>query len=147
MCWKAPDGEPIEGDYKFTDEFARAGGFEENAEFLTLTYETPIAVSYNYAVARIARMLWMRAGSRGQRVDEIPDKGWAVVEAYGLLVELDRATAFIKAVKKVEGLELVYIVTDDDRRFQSIAKRLPDGVEPVRLYESYLSNYSFTNED
>jgi adenine-specific DNA-methyltransferase len=89
----------------------------------------------------------MRAGSRGQRVDEIPGKGWAVVEAYGLLVELDLASAFIKALNKVEGLKLAYIVTDDDRRFQSIAKRLPDGVEPVRLYESYLSNFSFTNED
>jgi len=32
-----------------------------------------------------------------------------------------------------------------DRRFQAIAKRLPDGVEPVRLYESYLSNFSFAN--
>jgi adenine-specific DNA-methyltransferase len=142
-----PDGEPIKGDYKFTDEFPMAEGFEENAEFFTLTYETPVAVSFNYAFARIAPLLWMRAGSRGQRVDEIPGKGWAVVEAYGLLVELDLASAFIKALNKVEGLKLAYIVTDDDRRFQSIAKRLPDGVEPVRLYESYLSNFSFTNED
>lgn len=138
---------PVKGSYKFTDEFPMAEGFEENAEFFTLTYETPVSVSYNYAFARIAPLLWMRAGSRGQRIDEIPDKGWDVVEAYGLLVELDCASAFIKALGKVEGLKLAYIVTDDDRRFQSIAKRLPDGVEPVRLYESYLSNFSFTNED
>lgn len=144
---QTPDGEPIKGDYKFTDEFPMAEGFEENAEFFTLTYETPIAVNYNYAFSRIAPLLWMRAGSRGQRIDAIPDKGWAVVEAYGLLGELDRASSFIKALSKVEGLGLAYIVTDDDRRFQSIAKRLPDGVEPVRLYESYLSNFSFTNED
>ncbi len=141
------EGKPIKGSYKFVDEFPMADGFEENAEFFTLTYETPIAVSYNYAFARIAPLLWMRAGSRGQRIDAIPERGWAVVEAYGLLVELDRASAFIKALSKVEGLVLAYIVTDDDRRFQSIAKRLPDGVEPVRLYESYLSNFSFTNED
>jgi adenine-specific DNA-methyltransferase len=38
---KTPDGEPIKGDYKFTDEFPMADGFEENAEFFTLTYETP----------------------------------------------------------------------------------------------------------
>lgn len=144
---KTPEGQAIKGDYKFTDEFPMAEGFEENAEFFTLTYETPVAVSYNYAFARIAPLLWMRAGSRGQRIDSIPDKGWAVVEAYGLLEELDRASAFIKALSKVEGLVLAYIVTDDDRRFQSIAKRLPEGVEPVRLYESYLSNFSFTNED
>ena len=89
----------------------------------------------------------MRAGSRGRRIDVLPDNGWAVVDAYGLLVELDRASAFIKALSKVEGLGLAYIVTDDDRRFQSLARRLPEGVEPVRLYESYLSNFSFTSED
>ena len=144
---QTPDGKPIKGDYKFTDEFPMAEGFKENAEFFTLTYETPVAVSYNYAFARIAPLLWMRAGSRGQRIGAIPEKGWAVVEAYGLLVELDRASAFVKELSKVEGLNLAYIVTDDDRRFQSIAKRLPDAVESVRLYESYLSNFSFTNED
>ena len=34
---------------------------------------------------------------------------------------------------------------DDDRRFQAIARRLPEGVEPIRLYESYLTNFSFAN--
>ena len=34
---KTPDGQPITGDYKFTDEFPMAEGFEENAEFFTLT--------------------------------------------------------------------------------------------------------------
>ena len=31
---KTPDGEPIKGDYKFTDEFPMADGLEENAEFV-----------------------------------------------------------------------------------------------------------------
>ena len=60
---KTPDGKPIKGDYKFTDEFPMAEGFEENAEFFTLTYETPVAVSYQTAFARIAPLLWLRAGS------------------------------------------------------------------------------------
>lgn len=30
-----PEGQPISGDYKFTDEFPMAKGFEENAEFFT----------------------------------------------------------------------------------------------------------------
>src|SRR5262249_49857658 len=60
---KTPDGNPINGDYKFTDEFAMADGFEENAEFFTLTYETPVAVNYQTAFARIAPLLWLRAGS------------------------------------------------------------------------------------
>ena len=54
---------------------------------------------------------------------------------------------FIKAVNKAKDLRIAYIVTDDDRRFQAIARRLPEGVEPVRLYESYLTNFSFANGD
>ena len=34
-------------------------------------------------------------------------------------------------------------VTDDDRRFQSVARRLPEWVNPIRLYESYLLNFRF----
>lgn len=140
-----PDGEPIKGDYKFTDEFPMADGFEENAEFFTLTYETPLSVSHNLAFSRVAPLLWLRAGARGSRIDKLSADGWAVADAYGLLSNVDAATAFIKALAKVAGLRIAYIVTDDDRRFQAIAKRLPDGVEPVRLYESYLTNFSFTN--
>jgi adenine-specific DNA-methyltransferase len=142
---KTPSGDPIKGDYKFTDEFPMADGFEENAEFFTLTYETPVSVNHNRAFERIAPLLWLRAGSRGRRIDKLPTEGWAVVEAYGLLVDVDAATPFIKSVKKTKDLRIAFIVTDDDRRFQAIARRLPDGVEPVRLYESYLTNFSFAN--
>ncbi len=142
---KTPGGEPISGDYKFTDEFPMAEGFEENAEFFTLTYEAKSAVNHNLAYARIAPLLWLRAGASGQRIDKLPADGWAVADAYGLLAEVDQATPFINAVNKASGLRVAYIVTDDDRRFQAIAKRLPDDVAPVRLYESYLTNFSFTN--
>jgi len=142
---KTPDGEPIKGDYKFTDEFPMAKGFEENAEFFTLSYETPVAVSHNLAFNKIAPLLWLRAGARGSRIDKLPADGWAVVDAYGLLVNVDAAAPFIKAMDNADRVGIAYIVTDDDRRFQAIAKRLPDRVEPVRLYESYLTNFSFSN--
>lgn len=144
---KTPDGEPIKGDYKFTDEFPMAEGFAENAEFFTLTYESPVAISYNKAFARIAPLLWLRAGSQGRCIDKLPPAGWAVAEMYGLLVDLDGASVFTRAVKKAKNLRIAYIVTDDERRFQTLAKRLPAGVEPVRLYESYLTNFSFANGD
>ena len=41
-------------------------------------------------------------------------------------------------------MRIAYIVTDDERRFQSVAQDLPDGVEAVRLYESYLTNFRFS---
>lgn len=142
---ETPDGQPIQGDYRFTDEFPMSDGLEENAEFFTLTYETPVSVSHHAAFARIAPLLWLRAGSRGRRVDRLPSAGWAVVDAYGLLVDVDNAAQFYRAVAKATDLRIAYIVTDDERRFQAIARHLPAHVEPVRLYESYLSNFSFAN--
>lgn len=139
------NGKPIKGDYKFTDEFPIAEGFEENAEFLTLTYETPVSVSHNLAFSKIAPLLWMRAGSKGKRIDNIPKQGWEVVDCYGVLVDLDKCIPFFKAVEKSGEVHIVYIVTNDDRRFQSVARSLPDTVEPVRLYESYLSNFQFSS--
>ena len=140
---RTPDGAPIKGDYKFTDEFPMADGFAENAEFFTLSYEAPVAVSHNRAFERIAPLLWLRAGAQGHRIDKLPPAGFAVADTYALLSEPDKATAFIRAVKLVKALRVAFIVTDDERRFQSIARRLPHGVEPVRLYESYLTNFRF----
>lgn len=141
---KTPEGRDIEGDYKFTDEFSMAEGFEENAEFFTLTYETPVAVSHNRAFAHIAPLLWMRAGSEGRRIDTVSPEGWEVADTYGLLADLDEAAPFCNAVEAKGTVRVAYIVTDDDRRFQSVTRHLPDSVEPVRLYESYLTNFKFS---
>lgn len=58
-----------------------------------------------------------------------------------MLVDLDLSTPFIEAVDSSDDIGTVYIVTDDERRFQAVVRRLPDGVEAVRLYESYLRNF------
>ncbi|EPM6882054.1 site-specific DNA-methyltransferase, partial [Salmonella enterica] len=62
---KTPNEQPIKGNYRFTDEFPMSDGFEENAEFFTLTYEAEKSVSHNLAFVRIAPLLWLRAGARG----------------------------------------------------------------------------------
>ncbi|MBB05865.1 MAG: site-specific DNA-methyltransferase [Pseudooceanicola sp.] len=141
---QTPDGDPIKGEYKFTDEFPMADGFAENAEFFTLTYETPVSVNHNRAFARIAPLLWMKAGSEGRRIDTLPDAGWDVADTYGLLTDLDAAAPYIAAIEAKDGIRIAYVVTDDDRRFQSVAQGLPDGVDAVRLYESYLTNFRFS---
>lgn len=144
---KTPEGKAIRGDYKFTDEFPIADGFQENAEFFTLTYEDEVEVNHNFAFKRVAPLLWLRAGAIGGRIDRLPNEGWSVVETYGVLTELDQANGFIQAIQKSKAIKIAYIVTDDDRRFQTISKRLPKSVEPVRLYESYITNFSFANEE
>lgn len=141
---KTPEGKDVAGDYKFTDDFPMAEGLEENAEFFTLTYETPVALSHNRAFARIAPLLWMRAGGKGRRIEDLPKLGWEVADTYGLLIDLDKAVPFAKKVEAQGTIRVAYVVTDDDRRFQSVVRRLPAAVEPVRLYESYLTNFRFS---
>jgi adenine-specific DNA-methyltransferase len=140
------DGKEIIDQYKYNDVFPISNGFEENAEFFSLSYHTPVSVGYNLAFSYIAPLLWMRAGSQGRRIDEIPSRRWEVADTYALLVDLDQSALFIDAVSKCPLVRLVYIVTDDERRFQAIVRQLSKSIEPVRLYESYLKNFQFTSE-
>lgn len=116
-------------------------GMEQNVEFFTLTYEAPLAVSNNREFAKIAPLLWMRAGSRGRRIDNL-SAGWDVADVYGVLADLDQTESFLKAVaKQGEVVAMVFVVTDEDRLFQSVVRELPDHVEAIRLYEAYLRNF------
>lgn len=139
-----PENEKINGDYKFTDEFPISEGLEENAEFFTLTYESPISINHNRAFDRISPLLWMRAGCEGKRIEALPNTGWELADTYGLLTDLDKSVSFIKAIEESGSIRIAYIVTDDDRRFQAVSQRLPSSTEAVRLYESYLTNFRFS---
>ncbi|MDO4241012.1 MAG: DNA methyltransferase, partial [Microbacteriaceae bacterium] len=136
-----PDGEPIKGDYKFTDEFPMADGFAENAAFFTLTYESPLSVRHNRAFKRIAPMLWLRAGSRGRIIDTLGSDGWDVAEAYGVLENFNHSSEFLDKIRAAETLRTVFLITDDDSAFQMVCRDLPEQVTPVRLYSSYLENF------
>lgn len=139
-----PEGEPIKGDYKFVDEFPMAEGFQENAAFFTLSYESPWMVEADKAFAAIAPMLWLRAGAVGERIDSI-EGGWAVADSYGILKDLDLASDFVYELQRREGIRIAYVVTDDDGRYQQVASEIP-GIETVRLYEDYLRNCESTGE-
>ena len=142
---KTPGGSPIEGDHKFTDEFPMAEGFEENVEFFTMVYEAPRPVAHNRAFETIAPLLWLRAGSQGRRIDEAsPD--FDVADTYAVLFDLDASQGFLIAVAKAESVRVAFIVTDDDRGFQMVCGELPARVEAVRLYESYLTNFTINTE-
>jgi adenine-specific DNA-methyltransferase len=137
---RTPTGATVAGNYKFTDEFPMADGFEENAEFFTLTYEAPLRVSSHRDFRKIAPLLWLRAGAAGGRIEDVP-KGWDVAGTYGVLADLNQSEAFVKAVAATDGIRIAFIVTDEDRLFESVVRELPDHVEPVRMYEAYLQNF------
>ena len=136
-----PAGDAVKGDYKFADEFPMADGFEENVEFFTLTYENPALVELDLAFGRIAPLLWMRAGSQGRRIDERTDT-YDVSDTYAVLFNIDAGADFVATIEKdPTGLRVVFIVTDDETQYQAVAGQLPENIETVRLYESYLRTF------
>jgi len=82
----------------------------------------------------------MRAGSRGRRIEDV-SLGWDVADTYGVLADLDQTEPFLHGLSKQEGAEVAFVITDEDRLFETVVRQLPDGVEPVRLYEAYLRNF------
>ncbi len=140
-----PDGAPITGDYKFTDEFPMADGFEENVEFVKLTYLDPVDVELDRAFAAVAPMLWLRAGGQGSTVAERTDAGgdllpFAVADRYGVLFDPDRWRDFVAALPA--DARTVFVVTDSAAVFAGVAESLPADLAVVRLYENYLTTFA-----
>lgn len=142
---KTPEGDSIKGDYKFTDEFPMADGFEENAVFFDLTYEDPDAVELGVAFEEIAPLLWLRAGSCGSIIKH-EQPGFAMADAYAVLFDFASVGAFIDAVKQNASIGCAYVITDDTARYASVKAQLP-GLDVVRLYENYLQSFKIAAED
>ena len=140
-----PDGAAIKGDYKFTDEFPMAEGFEENVEFMKLTYLDPVEVELDRAFAAVAPMLWLRAGGQGSMVAERADASgdllpFAVADRYGVLFDPDRWRDFLAALP--DDAKTVFVVTDSAAVFAGVAESLPADLAVVRLYENYLTTFA-----
>ena len=140
-----PDGSPIKGDYKFTDEFPMAEGFEDNVEFMKLTYLDPVEVELDRAFAAVAPMLWMRAGGQGSMVAARTDANgdllpFAVADRYGVLFDPDLWRDFVAALP--DAARTVFVVTDSAAVFAGVAESLPADLAVVRLYENYLTTFA-----
>ncbi|MFI7148064.1 site-specific DNA-methyltransferase [Nonomuraea sp. NPDC050022] len=122
------------------DGSAYEDNVDANVEFFELTYESLWRVAQNRAFKAISPILWLRAGAKGRRIDSLAD-GWDVADTFGVLQDLDRSATFVEKIVNSPNVRVAFIITNDDRRFQMICADLPEHVEPVRLYESYLKNF------
>jgi adenine-specific DNA-methyltransferase len=125
-------------------------GLPANVEMFELTYLDPGVVRRGREFEAIAPLLWMEAGGVGERINTVPEEGWALTPSYGVLFDIDALTPFADAVaeaaKKGTSPNVVFIVTDSPVEYQTACERLPVGVETVRLYQDYLSNYTINVE-
>lgn len=143
MTGRTADGQPIEGDYRFIDEFPIAQGFEENVEFLELSYEDPDKVQLGLAFEAVSPLLWLMAGATGPRIEKL-EGAWQIPEGarYGVLFDVDEWPAYCAAVLSAEGITHAFVVTDSDSILHRVVAELPADVQCVRLYESYLASFT-----
>jgi adenine-specific DNA-methyltransferase len=127
-----------------------AGGASANVEFFNLTYLDPGRVRRGHEYESVAPLMWLEAGAVGARLDALPESGWAVTEAYGVLFAVDALPAFADAIAKSAAQDraprIVFVITDSPTEYQQVCERLPVGVETIRLYQDYLSNYTINVE-
>ncbi len=119
-------------------------GFKANAIFCELTYESAWPIRLDNAFDAIAPILWMQAGCRGPIIRRI-GKSYLTTDYYGVLFDYNQASKFCDKVKNMPSIKTVFVVTDDQRRYSNMCRRLP-GVEVHRLYETYLRTFEISGE-
>ncbi|MFF1818104.1 site-specific DNA-methyltransferase [Kribbella sp. NPDC058245] len=145
---RTPDGDVVQGDYKFVDEFPMSEGFEENAEFFSLTYEDPDLISLGRKFEAVAPLLWLKAGGYGAIIGKAV-KDWTLPDGaiYGVLFDTDQWREFVDAIIKREySVRHAYVVTDSDAAFQHILSELPAGVASTQLYSDYLRTFEINTK-
>lgn len=150
---KTPDGDTVAGDYKFVDEFPIAEGFAENLAYFKLDFLDPERVSLRRAFREILPLLWLKAGAVGLRPElkrGEPEPTLFTPEStnFVVLLEETRMGRLLKALAGRAGLSHVFIVTDADESFKSMAQDVRDvagkanpGLQVVQLYRDYLLNF------
>ncbi len=123
---------PELADHKMAD------GFKENAVFFDLEYLEPSVVSADLAFDRIAPILWLAGGCKGEILQR--HKGYVIGETYAVLFDPRYKTRFVDAVLEKKDIKTAFIVTDAAERYRSLCAELP-GCRVMQLYESYLRSF------
>lgn len=137
------NGEPLKDNYIGSD-IVMADGFKANAIFFDLTYESAWPIRLDNAFDAIAPILWMQAGCKGPIIHRV-GKSYLTTDYYGVLFDYGQASKFCEKVKHTPSIKNVFVVTDDQRRYSNMCRRLP-GVEVHRLYETFLKTFEICGE-
>lgn len=136
------DGSPAEAEYKFTDIFPMADGFEENVLFLELEYLDANNVSRGKAFESIAPLLWMKAGFTGEMIRDVSATfRIESLSQYAILFDVQSWPEFVDAVREHGAIKYVFVVTDSRAAYQQVIQELGTSVGSTLLYEDYLRNF------
>lgn len=135
-------------------------GFSANLAYFKLDFLDPERVSLRRAFREILPLLWLKAGVVGPRPDlkrGEPEPALFAPEGSNFVVLLDetRMSRLLKAIGGRTGLSHVFIMTDADESFKSMARDVREvaekanpGLQVVQLYRDYLLNFMINqNQD
>ena len=131
------NGNKLKGEYLGCN-LPISDGFKENAIFFDLEYLEPSVVSADLAFDRIAPILWLAGGCKGEILQR--QKGYVIGETYAVLFDPRYKTRFVDAVLENKEIKTAFIVTDAAERYRSLCAELP-GCRVMQLYESYLRSF------
>lgn len=130
-----------------------SAGFAANLAYFKLDFLDPERVSLRRAFREILPLLWLKAGSVGPRPElkrGEPEPHLFTPEGtnFVVLLEETRMGRLLKALAGRAGLSHVFIVTDADESFKSMAQDVREvagkanpGLQVVQLYRDYLLNF------
>ena len=135
-------------------------GFPANLAYFKLDFLEKERVSLRRAFGETLPLLWLKAGAKGPRPElkrGEPEPALLVPEGSNFMVLLDesRMGRLLKALDGRTGLSQVFIVTDADESFKTMAQDVREvagkanpGLQVVQLYRDYLLNFMINkNQD
>jgi adenine-specific DNA-methyltransferase len=135
-------------------------GFAANLAYFKLDFLDKERVSLRRAFREILPLLWLKAGAVGPRPElaiGAPEPALLAPEGSNFMVLLDesRMARLLKTLVGRTGVSHVFIVTDADESFKTMAQdvrevagKVNPGLQVVQLYRDYLLNFMINkNQD
>ena len=142
------EGRPFEGDYPDIDR-PMAEGFPANAIFFKLGFLDKASVRVGRQFREMLPTLWMKAGCHGPcpTCDEgaVPDMLILPQNHMAVLNDNSSYAAFAERVEQESQIDTVYLVTDSDADYRSMAKGL-SAPHKYQLYREYLDNFRINSK-
>lgn len=137
------NGNLLKGNYIGTDQ-PMADGFKANAAFFKLGFLDKTSVALGRQFKELLPVLWMKAGAIGPcpklECDELPQMLVQDNNRFAVLLDETAFTTFAEELKQHPQVQMVYIITDYEAGYRSMAEALHDK-KCCQLYRSYLDNF------
>jgi adenine-specific DNA-methyltransferase len=133
-------------------------GFQANLAYFRLDFLDKDRVSLRRAFREILPLLWLKAGAIGPRPElpkTVPEPAIFAPEGnnFAVLLEESRVRRFTAALMNRTDLTQIFIVTDADESFKSMAAELQEtigilnpGMQVTQLYRDYLVNFMINKQ-